>query len=143
MCWKRILGAMGVLLLLAACQPKANVLEVRDAWSRPSLAGGNAAVYFVIANGTAKDDALLSVSTEIAASSELHMSMSEGNDVMTMSPVSEVPVPAHQNVKFSPGGYHVMLVNVSKSLQIGDTFPIRLVFRNAGALQVQVTVKEQ
>ncbi len=141
--WRSALGVLGALILMAACQPRPNVLEVRNAWTRPSLAGQTAAVYFVIANGTSQNDVLLSANVEVAQSAEFHMSMNEGNDVMTMAPLKEVPIPAGRNVEFAPGGYHVMLVNLSKPLQAGDTFPIQLTFQNAGALQVQVVVKEQ
>ncbi|HVN15026.1 MAG TPA: copper chaperone PCu(A)C [Anaerolineales bacterium] len=143
MSWKKVFGTLLALLLLVGCQPKSSTLEVQNAWARPSIAGQNDAVYFVIANGTSQDDTLLSASVEIASSTELHMSMSEANDVMTMKPMQEVAVPAHQNVEFAPGGYHVMLVGLAKPLEAGDTFPIRLIFKTAGQIQVQVTVKEQ
>jgi copper(I)-binding protein len=89
-------------ILVACASAGGQNLQVTDAWARPGLAGGNSAAYFVIENGTASGDSLLSASSDVAGAVELHMtSMQDGN--MQMQQQHEVPVPAGRTA-FEPGG---------------------------------------
>ncbi|MCW8860848.1 MAG: copper chaperone PCu(A)C, partial [Rhodospirillales bacterium] len=40
-----------------------------------------------------------------------------------------------------PGGDHVMFMGLNAPLKEGDTFPLTLVFKNAGEVTINVTVK--
>jgi hypothetical protein len=127
-------------ILVACASAGGQNLQVTDAWARPGLAGGNSAAYFVIENGTASGDSLLSASSDVAGAVELHMtSMQDGN--MQMQQQHEVPVPAGKT-EFNPGGLHVMLIDLKQDLKPGDTFSLTLNFANAGAMPQQVTVSE-
>jgi copper(I)-binding protein len=132
------------LILLAACQPSkitTGVLDVKNAWARPAAEGDNGAVYFVIENGTAQDDVLLSAQTDIAFAVELHLSQMEG-DHISMHQQEEIVVPAGEAVEFSPGGLHIMMVGLTRALSTGDTFDITLLFKQTGQKMVAVTVKD-
>jgi periplasmic copper chaperone A len=39
-----------------------------------------------------------------------------------------LPLPAGQPVELKPGGYHVMLMDLKRSLKAGDTVAVSLVF---------------
>jgi len=130
-------------ILLAACGKASGEMTIHDVWARPALAGNNGAVYFVIENGTNSDDALLSATTDIASATEVHMSMADGNGVMSMQMQEAVSVPARDQVEFKPGGLHIMLVELTKDLNAGDTFTLTLNFEKAGEIALQVEVKEQ
>ena len=132
--------ATGVLLL-AGCGPRGD-FAVKEAWARPGNAGGNGAVYFVIANPTGTEDVLHSASGEIAAAIELHLSVESHEGGMSMKPQDAVPAPAHQTVKFEPGGLHLMLIGLAQDLKPGDTFSLTLNFEKAGAMPVEVEVRE-
>jgi len=132
------------VLFLAACQPAkitTGILEVKNAWARPSASGDNGAIYFVIENGTTQSDALLSVQSDAAGAVELHLSQMEG-DHMTMRHHQSVEIPAGEAVIFSPGGWHVMLVGLTRELATGGTFVVTLTFENAGQKTVTVTVRD-
>jgi len=131
-----------ILVLTGACGDSSGMLTVRETWSRPAVAGENGAAYFVIENGTTADDTLLSVNSEIASATEVHMSMSDDNGVMSMAMQESVSVPAGEEVEFKPGGFHVMFVALKQDLSVGDTLTLTLNFQNAGELTVQVPVKE-
>lgn len=60
------------MLVLVACGE--GKWHTHDAWARPTAAGGNAAVYFLLHNATSQDDALLSATTDAAAIVEIHQS---------------------------------------------------------------------
>jgi copper(I)-binding protein len=128
-------------VFLAACgSASGQTLQVTGAWARPGLVDGNSAVYFTIDNPTAIEDTLLSASSDVAGSVELHMTMMEG-DNMQMMPQKEVPVPVGKT-EFKPGGLHVMLVGLKQDLKPGDTFSAMLKFKTAGEKSLEVTVAE-
>lgn len=134
---------VSAVLVLSACGSSSGDLKVQAAWARPANAGENGAAYFVIENGTAADDTLLSVSSEIADATEVHMSMADGNGVMSMQMQESVPVPARNKVGFKPGGLHVMFVSLTQDLNVGDTITFILNFEKAGNITVEAPVEER
>ena len=42
-----------------------------------------------------------------------------------------------------PGGYHIMLLDISTPLELGETFDVTLTFENAGEQVVEVEVREE
>lgn len=130
------------VVLLSACAPASEALIVNEAWARPAFTGENGAAYFVIENGTASDDTLLSVSSDIASATEVHMSMMDGNGVMSMQMQEAVAVPAKGKVEFKAGGLHVMFVTLNRDLKVGDTITLILTFEDAGNFVIEVPVTE-
>lgn len=158
---------IAAMLVLAACgQGK---WHTHDAWARPTTAGGNAAVYFLLHNATSHDDALLSASSDVATAVEIHHSHligeteGEGHDhageeptgeahpiseleaqdladVGSMEPVDRVDIAAGHEIEFQPGGYHIMLIGLTKELKAGDHFVVTLHFENSEDLQIEVQV---
>lgn len=167
-----VLVALGSLALAAcsgssSSQTKANGLIIEDAWARTSPAStGTGAVYFTVENTTDRIEKLLSASvpTAVAARAEVHevvmagastdstMAMQgmqgstdstmAGSGMMSMREVTSVSIPAGSTVKFEPGGYHVMLLDLAEPLKSGQKFTLSLGFMNAGVVQVEVTVRE-
>jgi copper(I)-binding protein len=130
-------------MIFSACAPSNGTLTINDDWARPASKGQNGAVYFIIQNDTANDDALIGASAEIASTAEAHMSMMSDQGVMSMSMQEAVQVPTGEGVTFKPGGLHIMLVNLKQDLSVGDTFTLILRFEKAGEITVQVEVREQ
>ena len=129
-------------LLVSACGAASGELTIQDAWARPANTGENGAAYFIIENGTASDDSLMSVSSDIATAAEVHMSMGDANGVMSMQMQEAVTIPAGEPVEFKPGGLHVMLVNLTRDLKPGETITLTLNFKETGNVVVEVLVKE-
>ncbi|RMF01678.1 MAG: copper chaperone PCu(A)C [Chloroflexi bacterium] len=136
------------VLALAACgaaapaQPSGPDISVMEPWSRPSpMTAGNGAVYMTLMNQGGQADTLLSVESDIAESVELHESKME-NDVMKMSPIENVPVPAGGNAKLEPGGKHVMLINLKKELVPGQKVKLTLNFEKSGPMTVEAEIRE-
>ena len=130
--------------VLAACQSSkitTGGLDVQNAWARPAASGDNGAIYFIIENGTAYDDALLSGQSDVAAAVEMHRSQVEG-DHMSMHQEDQIALPAGEAVAFSPGGFHIMLVGLRRDLKAGETFEITLNFERAGEKNITVTVRD-
>jgi periplasmic copper chaperone A len=130
------------LFLLTACSAGSTDIEVHDAWSRPAFENMNAAVYFLIHNHSDAADEILSVSTDIAETAELHKTEMDANDVMQMNLQASVPLPIDAGIHFEPGGLHVMLTGVKKDLNVGDRFTITLHFKVHPQIIVAVSVLE-
>ena len=129
-----------IVLSLSACASN-QPLAVKDVWARPGIAGGNSAVYLTI-NNPGRADALLSAKSDVAAQVELHMTKMEQSGAMAMHHQESVAVPAGGQVKFEPGGLHVMFTNLHRDLKVGDNFSLTLRFQSAGEMVLQVKVQE-
>ncbi len=61
---------------------------------------------------------------------------------MEMVPVDKIELPAGEAVALAPGGLHVMLLELPAPLELGQTFTLSLTFEQAGAVDVEVTVRD-
>ncbi len=100
------------------------------------------ALYVTITNKGGTTDRLTGAQSAIATATELHQTVMQ-NGIAQMPPVQGVDIPAHGNVTFKPGGYHVMLIGLARTLKVGDTFPVTLTFEKSGTMTVTATVQEQ
>lgn len=66
--------------------------------------------------------------------------MEEMMDVGGMQKIERIELPAGHEVEFAPGGYHVMLIGLTRELVAGDTFELTLHFEHAADLTIQVHV---
>lgn len=131
------------LLLAGGAIPAAaqTSITVERAWSRATPPGAETAVgYFTIRNEGDEPDRLVSVTTSIAETTEIHQTqMTDGK--MTMRPVPDgVPVPAKGTVVFEPAGYHLMLMGLKAPLEKGSSFTGTLTFAHAGTVAVTFSV---
>jgi copper(I)-binding protein len=126
-------------LLVAASPALAQTAPTADqAWARATIASAQtAAAYLTLHSATA--DQVTGFSTPVAASAMLHQSASV-KGVMEMRPVEALPLPAGQDVKLTPGGYHVMLMGLKHGLKPGDHFPLTVTFAHAAPVTADVTV---
>ncbi|MCC6501434.1 MAG: copper chaperone PCu(A)C [Anaerolineales bacterium] len=136
---KKLLVIIAVcVLLITACTPKEGI-EIRDGWVRMAAQGDNGAVYFTIVNYDA-DDELIGASVDFAEAVEMHES-AMNNDVMEMRMVESVPLPTGEKVEFAPGGLHIMLVNLSRNLEVGETVNVTLHFKNHADVPLTLPVQ--
>jgi copper(I)-binding protein len=82
---------------------------------------------------------LVGVKSPAAASAEVHEMRMQGQ-TMSMHPVDGVNLPAGQEVRFGPGGYHVMLFGLKQQLKEGDSVPLTLVVENGAKKREEVKV---
>lgn len=129
-----------LIALLSGCAAGGQSLQVKNAWARPASIGENSAVYFVIAN-SGQADRLLSASGDMARSVEVHMSQMDNSGMMQMIEQDAVDIPANSEVEFKMGGLHIMLVDLTRNLNSGDTITLTLNFENAGPITVEAGVK--
>jgi len=96
--------------------------------------------YMTIGNSGSTDDTLVSASTPVAGSVQIHTMSMDGN-VMRMREVASLDIPPGKEVALNPGGYHLMLVGLKKPLVEGTRVPLTLRFAHAGAIDVEAAVQ--
>lgn len=144
-----LLAPLALGLSLAACRQtgspaeqeapgKAEVTITGGRLVLPVVSGNPGAAYFSLANGT-KDPASLAAVT-VAGATKAEMHETSGGSMMPITTVNLGPGSA---VAFEPGGKHVMLFGLAKSLKAGDTAKITLNFSGGkavvGELKVEAT----
>ena len=153
---------LAALLALAACQaddpaptpaPGATASEtaapaavasgpvaVSDAFTPAAPQGGTGGVFMTVVGG-AEPDTLVGARFEGAQDVQVHETYDAGDGLRGMREVpAGVPVPAGATVRLAPGGYHVMLLGLSRPLAEGDSLDLVAEFARAGAVPVRVAV---
>ncbi|MCR5877753.1 copper chaperone PCu(A)C [Phenylobacterium sp. J367] len=114
-------------------------LTVTQAWSRPAAAGTTGAGFFALKNSGRVADALVAAESPVARKVEIHRSSMTGG-VMRMSKLDRVPAPAGGEVLFAPGGYHLMLMGLTRALNPGDKVPLTLTFASGAKIKTELAV---
>ena len=140
----RYLSAVYAVLLFVVAPAQAGDthkyggLIVKDVWSRATPAR-NGVAYMTVFNHSGGMDRLVAVESDAAKKVELHThSMRDG--VMRMRRISAIEVHPGEPAVLAPGGNHVMLMGLHKSLKEGQTFTVNLIFEKAGKIAVDVAV---
>ncbi|MTI15579.1 copper chaperone PCu(A)C [Sansalvadorimonas verongulae] len=102
----------------------------------------NTAAYLTIKNLGRTDIALEKVVSPISHHTMLHDTVKKDGK-MSMVHQMSITIPAGKRVKFKPGGLHIMVMGLSKSLTIGDMVPFELHFSNGTVLNIKAAVKKQ
>jgi copper(I)-binding protein len=116
-------------------------LSIGGAFSRATLPGApTGGGYLSIRNTGTVDDRLVSASSPVAVTVQLHQ-MSLSGDVMTMRPTEDgLVIPAGQTVTLTPGGDHLMMMGLNQALVEGTEVTATLVFERAGPVEVKFAV---
>lgn len=129
--WTRGLLIAGCLLSLPPSAMAAREeLQVRHAWARPALAGHSDVVSLSITDHGVRDR-LVSVHSAAARGAELQSSFVR-HGVVHVRRVRSVPIPVRRTVTLEPGGTHILLVGLKRTLSMGDSVPVTLTFARAG-----------
>lgn len=117
-------------------------LQISQPWARGTPGSARtAAAYMSISIHGDRTDRLVSVSTPVSRTAQLHAHLME-NDVMKMRRVAAIEIHSGEPSVLRPGGTHVMLMGLKRPLKEGDAFPMTLTFERAGDVQVMVAVRK-
>lgn len=133
-----LLTFAGILALSAGAS--ASGVMITKAYVRASATPGaetGAAYVSLMVHGDA--DRLVAVSTPAAKLAGLHKTeLVDG--VMKMEHVDGMDIPAHGRLVMKPGGFHIMLMGLTKPLKEGDEIELTLTFEKAGEVKVMAKV---
>lgn len=135
---KHFLAPIVLAASIAAIAAEAPV-RVEGAWARPSMGQDSSGAYMTL---TASEPlTLLGAETPAAGIVEIHEMKLEG-DVMKMRAAGTLPLEPGKPLRFAPGGYHFMLMDLKAPFQAGTQFPLTLRFRDAKGAEktLRVTV---
>jgi periplasmic copper chaperone A len=156
----------------AAASAKAGI-TVTGAWVRNSTAMTGALGGYMVITNTGAADTLLSASSPIAKTVQLHetkavdpsmpadsgmggmggmsaapsmamgSAMPSSGGMMTMVEIKSLDIPANSTVEFKPGSYHIMFMDLVSTPAAGTTIDLTLTFKNAGTITVKAEVRAQ
>ncbi|HWZ49388.1 MAG TPA: copper chaperone PCu(A)C [Herbaspirillum sp.] len=142
----RIVLMLGLLLNAALSHSQsftAGDVTIEHPWARATAKGSSTGVvYLTIINNGATNDKLISITSAVSQSAQVHENTVDAQGMTEMSPLDKVDIPAHARVALKPTARHVMLLDLKNPLTYKSTFPLTLSFEKAGAIKVIVTVEK-
>lgn len=143
-CFRSLLLALSTLTcalaVVAAAHAGDNNLAISDPWVRTVVPSRPAAGYFTLTNKTAKAEELVGASSPACGTVMLHQSVDQ-NGVEKMLMVKSIAVPPGGQIKFAPGGYHLMCMMPSKDVMPGHSMPITLRFADGGTITASFPIR--
>lgn len=141
-----VVALAGSLVLLSCSSDRADEASesagvvVRSVTIDEPINGTSAAVRLEIDNTGGPTDRLVAVSSNAAARATLHRSTTDDQGRSAMEGLSGIDIPAGKEVRFEPGGLHVMLNDFRQPLEVGDVVDLTLTFQHGGTQTVDATV---
>jgi hypothetical protein len=124
----------------------ASSVSINEPWARATFAlAKSGAAYFSITNTSSHDLVLSSVSVDssVAMTAELHHTIMQ-NEMMSMQELEDgIEIKAGLTVELSPGGMHIMLMGLQKSLNKDEFINVNLVFEDGSQLSHSVPVLDK
>ena len=132
--------AIAALFTVASGSLYAQNVDVKNAWVRASVQGQKATGAFMQLTAS-QPTTLVGVASPVAGVAEVHEMKMDG-DVMRMRALPQgLPLPAGKAVALTPGGYHVMLMDLKATLPKDSTIPLTLTFKDAKGVESRVELK--
>lgn len=135
---------VGTALLAAGTGPAASAagerprLSVIEAYIPQPSAPTEVAAYATVRNSGGSADRLLGVRTDVSTIVMMHRG--DAADMSDMQTVGAVPLPAHRSVTLASGDMHIMIMQPSRVLRMGDRVRLTLVFARSDPLSVSAPV---
>ncbi len=125
----------------AAADYDVGSMHISQPWARATPKGADdGAGYMTITNKGTQPDRVNCVSDDASSQCVIH-SMSIAGGIMRMRPVEGgLEIKPGQTVTLSPGGYHIMFVDLKHPLVQGQTLKATLKFDHAGTVQVEYPI---
>lgn len=138
--WKIVSIALAALWVAGANAAGMGVM-VKNPWIREAPPSAMAlGGFMVLQNMTGKEIDLVGASSPDFKSAMLHRTIMK-NGMSMMVHQRMIKVPAHGEVTFHPGGYHIMLMHPKHAMKVGDKIEITLKFADGRTLPVTFVVR--
>jgi hypothetical protein len=126
--------------LLIAAPAQAATVSVKDAWFRSLPAKLPAGGYFTLHNGGTQTVTLTGAESPACGMLMLHKTESKNGTGMMMD-MPTIAVSAGSDLKFAPGGYHLMCMDPTPAMKPGATVSVTLEFADGTRTHVPFAVK--
>lgn len=119
-----------------------SVVTIEDAWVK-SADSGMTAGFGILRNSGTDDVTVTSVSTDVAASAELHETVVDDAGAMVMRQIEGgFTLPAGESFPLEPAANHLMMMDLTGALVAGDEVPFVLEFDDGSSLEFTAVVKD-
>jgi len=98
------------------------------------------AAFMVLRNHGMSDRSLVAAHSDAADALELHSHIME-DGMMKMRRVDAIAIPGHGQVALKSGGFHIMLIGLTRALEMGEEVLIELEFADGERLAVDAVVQ--
>jgi len=116
-------------------------LRVENVWIREPPPGVDvAAAYLTLHNAGSRALVLTAITTPVATAAMLHETTTTSG-IERMRPVARLTIAAGQTVALKPGGLHVMLAGLHRSLRVGESVSLVLHLQSGAQLPVMARVR--
>lgn len=127
-------------LTLSSAMASAESLQIREGYVRELPPGqSTSAAYMDVVNGSNRPVAIVAAVSDAAQVAEVHQHR-HVNGAMSMEQVRRLVIPARDHVLFTPGGYHLMLINLKRTLRAGDTVTVTLLDEEGKSYTARIPV---
>lgn len=127
---------------LALANSSSDDLMIHNPYARATPPNApNSAVFMMLHNPSSNERHLISASTSVAKTVELHNHVMEG-DMMKMREVDEIVIPAKGMAELKPGSLHIMLFDLKKPLVEGESIDLTLNYANGETMTLQAPIKK-
>lgn len=119
----------------------AGVVEILSPWSRATQPGQKiAAAYMVLHNTGTSPVTLVSASTPVAQSVVFHDTGVKDGFMQMLPHEGGFTIPPGGEIELKPGGSHLMMVGVGRSIRVGKVYPLTLNFSDGATATVDMVV---
>jgi copper(I)-binding protein len=115
-------------------------VDITDPWFRALPGKLPAGGYFTAQNNTRRDVAITAASSDACGMLMIHQSSNKGG-MSSMDMMERVTIPANGQIRFAPGGYHLMCTGPTAKMKVGARVPVVLSLSDGTAVAVAFTVK--
>jgi copper(I)-binding protein len=127
--------------LLALAFDAAAAVTATHAWVRGTVPAQKTTGAFVTLESSAEAK-VVGVRSPAAQTAEIHLSEQRGG-VMHMHAVDALALPAGKRVELKPGGYHVMLMGLTRPLAAGEQVPLTFTIEDPQGRRTQLEVRAE
>jgi len=141
--WRTLLMVyVAILLFSITLNAQTTNVIARDAWVRvPLPSKTETALFMVLENHSPQARAVVSVSSDAAATAEMHQ-MTMIKMTMVMTQVSKIGIPANGKTALDPNGFHIMLFGLKMRPAVGDKIDVTLKLDDGTTVPVEATVRK-
>ena len=132
-------GALGLTLVWNSAV-SGQAIDVQSAIVRMVPAGQNvSAAFFTLLNSDSRARTLVAARSDAASAVEVHEHVMQ-DGLMKMRRVKSLVLPGHGSVTLEPGGLHLMLIGLTRALQLDEVILIELEFADGERVLVEAVV---
>lgn len=131
--------AAGLSLTLPAaraCEYFSPTLRVTHPWARASAPGASVARVSMKFDDVSQDDRLIGVHTPVASGAELAGPGAEPGAEHGLN----LAIPSGRETLLSEGGLHLRLTGLQLPLEVGRSYPLKLVFERGGTVNATLNI---